>query len=237
MNQPIARYIDHSLLHPTLTDEQVRAGCELAARLHVASVCVQPAAVPLAAEVLADSPVAVGTVVGFPQGAQATATKVFEAELACRQGAVELDMVIHIGKALGGHWNYVAQDVREVVQAAHDRGAIVKVIFENDFLPSDEIKIRLCHICEEAGADYVKTSTGFGFVKQPEGGYAYRGATEHDVKLMRAHCSPRVKIKAAGGIRSYEQARRFIELGVDRIGASATEQIVAQEAEALQSGS
>ncbi len=234
MNQPIARYIDHSLLHPTLTDDQVRAGCELAARLQVASVCVQPAAVPLAADVLADSPVAVGTVIGFPQGAHATATKVYEAELACRQGAVELDMVIHIGKALGGQWDYVAQDVREVVQAAHARGAIVKVIFENDFLPSDDIKVRLCHICEEAGADYVKTSTGFGFVKRPEGGYAYRGATEHDVKLMRAHCSPRVKIKAAGGIRSYEQARRFIELGVDRIGASATEQIVAQEAERRQ---
>ncbi len=227
----IARHIDHSLLHPTLTDEQIRQGCRLARRLEVASVCVQPAAVPLAAEELAGSPVAVGTVVGFPQGAHATATKVYEAELACRQGATELDMVIHIGKALSGHWDYVAQDIREVVQAAHAREALVKVIFENDFLPSDEIKIRLCRICEEAGADYVKTSTGFGFVKQPDGHYAYRGATEHDVQLMRAHCSPRVKVKAAGGIRTYEQARRFVQLGAERIGASATETIVAQEAQ------
>ena len=168
------------------------------------------------------------TATGEP--ASSSAAKVYEAELACRQGAVELDMVIHIGKALSGHWDYVAQDIREVVQAAHARQALVKVIFENDFLPSDEIKIRLCRICEEAGADYVKTSTGFGFVKQPDGKYAYRGATEHDVQLMRAHCSPRVKVKAAGGIRTYEQARRFVQLGADRLGASATEAIVAQEA-------
>ncbi len=236
MSESIARMIDHSLLQPTLTEDQVRQGCELARRLEVASVCVQPWAIPLAAEVLSGSPVRVGTVVGFPQGANATATKVHEAELACQQGAVELDMVVNISKVLSEDWDYVARDIAAVVQTAHRFGAITKVIFENDFLPSDDFKIKLCHICEEIGAEYVKTSTGFGFVKQPDGSYRYRGATEHDVILMRKTCSPRVKIKAAGGIRTYEQAVRFRDLGVDRIGASATQQILEQEAQALRSG-
>ncbi len=232
MTESIARCIDHSLLHPTMTDDELRAGCELAKQYHVASVCVKPYAVPLAVEVLEGSGVEVGTVIGFPHGGNLPEVKAQEAALACQQGACELDMVINIGKALSGDWGYVERDIRGVVEVAHKYNAITKVIIENDYLPNDEIKIKLCEICEKAGADFVKTSTGYGFVKQPSGDYNYRGATEDDVRLMRAHCSEKVQVKAAGGVRTYEQALRMCELGVSRIGASATEAIVNAEREA-----
>jgi deoxyribose-phosphate aldolase len=225
----IARLIDHSLLGPTLSDAELRAGCELARRHGVAAVCIKPYAVRLAAELLAGSGVAVCTVIGFPHGGHCTEIKVAEAELACRQGATELDMVVNVGKVLSGDWAYVEADIRAVVDAAHGHGAITKVIFENDFLTSDDQKIRLCQICERAGAEFVKTSTGYGFVKQPGGDYNYRGATEHDVRLMRQHCSPKVQIKAAGCVRTYADAVKVRELGCTRIGASATEAIIAQE--------
>ncbi len=225
----IAALIDHSLLHPTLTDAELRAGCELARRLSVASVCIKPYAVRLAAEILAGSPVRVGTVIGFPHGSHATEVKVFEAEVACRDGATELDMVVNIGEVLSGDWQYVERDIRAVVDAAHARGAIVKVIFENDFLPDDATKVRLCEICQRAGADFVKTSTGFGFVKQAGGDYNYQGATEHDVQLMREHTSPPLQVKAAGGVRSFAAADSMRRLGATRIGCSATEAILAEE--------
>jgi deoxyribose-phosphate aldolase len=233
MPDSIVRLIDHSLLHPTLTDAEIRAGCELARRYGVASVCVKPYAVPLAADVLRGSEVAVGTVIGFPHGSHLTEIKAQEAELACRQGARELDMVVNVGKVLSGDWSYVEQDIRAVVEAARRHGAITKVIFENDFLTSDEQKVRLCQICEQVGAEFVKTSTGFGFTKRPDGSYNYHGATEHDVALMRAQCSARVQVKAAGGIRTYAQAARLRELGATRIGATATEAIAAGEKAAL----
>jgi deoxyribose-phosphate aldolase len=229
MSDSIARLIDHSLLHPTMTDAELRAGCELARRHGVASVCVKPYAVRLAAEILAGSEVRVGTVIGFPHGSNLTEVKAFEAEQACRQGATELDMVVNLGKLLSGDWQYVEADIQAVVQVARRHGAITKVIFENDYLPNDELKIRLCQVCERAGAEFVKTSTGYGFVKQPSGDYNYRGATEHDLKLMRAHCGPQVQVKAAGGVRTYAEAARVRELGVARIGASATEAILAGE--------
>jgi len=229
MPHSIAKLIDHSLLGPTLTDEELRAGCELAKRLAVAAVCIKPYAVPMAVEILRGSGVAVCTVIGFPHGSHATEIKVAEAELACRQGATELDMVVNVGKVLSGDWAYVEADIRAVVDVAHRHGAITKVIFENDFLQSDEQKIRLCQISERAGAEFVKTSTGYGFVKTPSGDYNYRGATEHDVRLMRKHCSPKVQIKAAGGVRTYADAVKMRELGCARIGASATEAIVAAE--------
>jgi deoxyribose-phosphate aldolase len=232
----IAALIDHSLLHPTLTDDELRAGCELARRLGVASVCIKPYAVRMAAEILAGSPVRVGTVVGFPHGSHATEVKVFEAETACRDGATELDMVANVGKVLSGEWEYVEREIRAVVAAAHARGAIVKVIFENDFLPLDATKTRLCEICQRAGVDYVKTSTGFGFVKQDSGDYNYRGATEHDVRLMREHTNPPMQVKAAGGVRDYAAADRMRRLGAARIGASATEAILAEEQTARQAG-
>ena len=210
-------------------DKELEAGCEVAKRYGVAAVCIKPYAVPLAAKLLAGSGVAVCTVIGFPHGSNRTEAKVEESELACRDGATELDMVVNVGKVLSGDWDYVEQDVAAVVEAAHRHGAITKVIFENDFLPDDETKMRLCQICQQAGAEFVKTSTGFGFVKQPDGGYKYVGATEQDVRLMREHAGPNVGIKAAGGIRTFEQAARLREAGATRIGASATEAIVAGE--------
>lgn len=218
----LAKMIDHSLLHPTLSDRELEEGCAVAAKYQVASVCIKPYYVKRAAELLRGSGVLVGTVIGFPAGGSTTEVKRFETEVACREGAVEIDMVINIGKALSGDWDYVENDVRAVCDEAHRHGAIVKVIFENDFISGDETKIKLCQICERAGADYVKTSTGYGFVKQPGGQYNYKGATEHDLKLMRAHCSPRVKVKAAGGVRDLDGLIMVRDLGGDRCGASAT---------------
>ncbi len=229
MNPSIAGKIDHSLLHPTITESELRAGCELARQLHVASVCVKPCDVLQAAHLLVGSTVAVGTVIGFPHGSSATATKVFEAEHACRQGASELDMVVNIAKVLDHRWDEIEREIRAVVKIAHHYQAITKVIFENDLLPNDDLKIELCRLCERAGAEFVKTSTGFGFVKQLDGGYSYRGATEQDVRLMRAHVGPRVQVKAAGGIRNYEDAMKMIAAGASRIGATATEAIVNAE--------
>jgi deoxyribose-phosphate aldolase len=185
--ESIARMIDHSLLHPKLTDAELEAGCLLAREYGVASVCIKPYAVPLASRILAGSSVAVGTTVGFPHGGHTTLVKVVEAETAIRDGARELDMVVNIGKVLSRDWDYVRRDIAAVVEAAHALGAIVKVIFENSFL-QDEHKIRLCEICGEVGADFVKTATGYG-----EG-----GATDEDLRLMRQHSPPHVQVKAAG---------------------------------------
>ncbi len=225
--------IDHSLLHPTLTDTELDEGCRLAARYRVASVCIKPYAVKRAAELLRGTEVRVGCVVGFPHGSSATEVKRHETELACRDGAVEIDMVLNLGKALSGDWDYVARDVRAVCEEAHRRGARVKVILETDYLvqgsaglSSDDLKRHLCQICERAGADWVKTSTGFGFVKQPDGSYNYRGATEHDLALMRAACSPRVQIKAAGGVRDLDTLIKVRDLGATRCGTSATAAIL-----------
>jgi len=218
----LAKMIDHSLLQPSMTDKELEDGCAIAKKYDVASVCIKPYYVRRAAELLRGSGVLVGAVIGFPHGNSTTESKRYETELACRDGAVEIDMVINIGKALSGDWSFVEQDIRAVCDQAHQQGAIVKVIFENDFLPNDEIKIKLCQISEKAGVDYVKTSTGYGFVKQKDGNYNYKGATEHDLKLMRAHCSPKVKVKAAGGVRDLDGLIRVRELGAERCGASAT---------------
>lgn len=222
----LAGMIDHSLLHPTLTDQELKAGCELAAKYKVATVCIKPYAVKLAAQWLAGSGVKVGAVVGFPHGSSATEVKRYETEAACRDGAAEIDMAINIGKALSGDWAYVEHDIRAVVAAAHAHGAIVKVIFENDFLPNDAVKVRLCQICEAAGADFVKTSTGYGFVKGPDGKYSSQGATESDLRLMRANCSAKVQVKAAGGVRDLDGLIRVRDLGATRCGATATAAIL-----------
>jgi deoxyribose-phosphate aldolase len=225
--EELAGMIDHSLLHPTLTDEELASGCALAIKYRVASVCIKPYWVKQAAELLRGSGVRVGCVVGFPHGNSATEVKRFETEVACRDGAVEIDMVINIGKALSGDWNYVERDIQSVCDEAHLHGAKVKVIFENDYLANrDEVKTKLCHICERAGADWVKTSTGYGFVKQADGSYNYRGATKEDLALMRANCSERVQVKAAGGIRDLDGLIRVRELGATRCGASATAAIL-----------
>jgi deoxyribose-phosphate aldolase len=168
----------------------------------------------------------VGTVVGFPHGSNATEVKRYETQIACRDGAREIDMVINLGKALSGDWDYVQQDIQAVVQEAHKHGAIVKVILENDYLPDDPIKIKLCNICDRAQADFVKTSTGYGFVKGADGRFACQGATPHDLRLMRAHCSPQVQVKAAGGVRDLDALVACRDLGATRVGATATATIL-----------
>ncbi len=220
--EDLAGMIDHSLLHPTMTDRELEEGCQVAAKYKVASVCIKPYYVKRAAEILAGSGVAVCTVIGFPHGSSITEVKRYETELACKEGATEIDVVINIGKALSGDWDYVKNDIQAVVKESHKHGAIVKVIFENDFMPDDAIKTRLCEICEAVSAEYVKTSTGYGFVKGTDGKYAYQGATEHDLKLMRAACSPAVKIKAAGGVRDLDALIKCRDIGCSRVGATAT---------------
>ena len=231
--EQLAKMIDHSLLQPTLTDRELEDGYKLAAKYGVASVCIKPYAVRRAAELLRGTSVLVGCVIGFPHGNSCTESKRYETELACRDGAVEIDMVINVGKALGGDWDYVEREVKTVCDEAHRHGAKVKVIFENDYLTqggaglsSDDFKRRLCQVCERAGADWVKTSTGYGFVKQPDGSYNYKGATEPDLALMRASCSPKVQVKAAGGVRDLDSLIRVRDLGASRCGASATAAIL-----------
>jgi deoxyribose-phosphate aldolase len=229
----LAKMIDHSLLHPTLTDGEMEEGCRLAAKYEVASVCVKPYFVKRAAELLRGSGVLTGAVIGFPHGNSTTEVKRYETEVACRDGAVEIDMVVNIGKALGGDWDFVEADIRAVCDEAHRHQAKVKVIFENDYLTQggaglapDAFKGKLCQISERAGADWVKTSTGYGFVKGPDGKYSYQGATEHDLALMRTNCSQRVQVKAAGGVRDLDGLIRVRDLGASRCGASATAAIL-----------
>jgi deoxyribose-phosphate aldolase len=211
----IAKRIDHSLLGPTLGRAELEEGCRLAARYGVASVCIKPYAVALAAQILKGTGVAVGTTIGFPHGGHATAVKVFESRRAMAEGATELDMVINIGQALGGEWDAVRADIAEVTETAHAGGAVVKVIFENGYL-ADEQKVRLCEICGDVGADYVKTSTGYGS----------GGATPDDLRLMRRAAPPHVKLKAAGGVRTLDLAIEAAQLGCDRIGASKTAEML-----------
>lgn len=218
----LAKMIDHSILHPTLTDDDLERECRIALKYDVASVCVKPYAVRRAAELLEGSDVLVGCVIGFPAGNSSIAVKVFETKQAVADGAVEVDMVINIGKALGGDWAYIEDEIRTVTEACHAGNAIVKVIFETDFITNKEDKIRLCEICTKVGADYVKTSSGFGFVKQSDGSYNYTGATLDDLKLMRQHSGPEVKVKAAGGVRTLDQLLAVREVGATRSGATAT---------------
>jgi len=218
----IAKMIDHSILHPTLTDDDLRKECETARKYNVASVCVKPYAVKQAVEYLRGSDVLVGCVIGFPAGNSSIAVKAFETETACRDGAVEIDMVINIGKAIQEDWAYIEEEIRAVVDTSHRFGAVTKVIFETDFITKDDQKIRLCEISSKAGADYVKTSTGFGFVRGSDGKFSYTGATAHDLKLMREHSAPSVKVKAAGGVRTLAVLLEYKELGISRCGATAT---------------
>ncbi len=222
----IARMIDHSLLHPTMTDEVLRDGCLLARRFGVASVCIKPYGVPLARDLLAGSGVAVGTVAGFPHGSSTTGVKVAEAEASCAAGAAEVDFVVNVGKVLSGDWSYVAAEIAAVNDAVVARGALAKVIFENDFYDDDATIVRLCEICNERDVAFVKTSTGYGFVRRPDGAYTYAGATDHHLRLMRATCRPHIQVKAAGGIRTLDDVLRVRALGVTRVGATATERIL-----------
>ncbi len=222
----LAQMIDHSLLHPTMTDKALKEGCELAKHYRVASVCIKPYAVSSAQKWLEGSEVAVGTVIGFPHGNSTTTIKAAETLQACKDGASEIDMVVNIGKVLGEEWDFVTHEIRTILGICQQNGALLKVIFENDFLPEDSHKIRLCEICSSLGVDFVKTSTGYGMVKGSHGHYGYKGATEHDLKLMRAHSDPKVQVKAAGGVRSLDDILKVKDLGVTRVGASATSKIL-----------
>lgn len=211
----IAKMIDHSLLNPTLTDEQLEEGCRVAVRYDVASACVKPYFLKRCAELLAGSTVAPSTVIGFPHGGHTTAAKVAEAEIALRDGGTELDMVSNIGKVLSEDWAYVTADIKAVVDVTHAGGGIVKVIFENCYL-EDRHKIRLCEICAEVGAEFVKTSTGYGS----------GGATIDDLKLMRKHSPPHVRVKSAGGIRTLDALLEVRAIGVSRSGATRTAEML-----------
>jgi deoxyribose-phosphate aldolase len=224
----IAKMIDHSILQPTHTDEDLLKQCDVALKYNVASVCVKPYAVKKAAHKLDGSSVHVGCVIGFPHGNSSTKVKVFEAEQACLDGATEVDMVINIGKTLGGDWDYVETEIKAVTEVCHMNNAIVKVIFENDFITKAEDKIRLCEICTRVGADFVKTSTGYGFVKQSNGDFNYKGATIEDVKLMRKNSGPAVQVKCAGGVRTLDDLLKMREAGATRSGATATEAILTE---------
>lgn len=211
----LAKMIDHSLLNPTLTDEALKAGCELALAYDVASVCIMPYRLKMCADILKGSAVAPSTTIGFPHGGHITAVKLAEAKQALVDGGTELDMVVNISQVLSGGWTYVAEEIRDLTKLTHDGGAKIKVIFENAYL-NDEQKIRLCEICGEIGVDWVKTSTG----------YAPTGATDEDLKLMRRHSPTNVQVKAAGGVRTLDRLLEVRGLGVSRAGATATAAIL-----------
>jgi deoxyribose-phosphate aldolase len=222
----LAKMIDHSILQPTLTDDDLKKQCEIAVKYDVASVCVKPYAVRHAAGLLQGSDVETGCVIGFPHGNSSTGVKVFEAEQACKEGATEIDMVINIGKALGGDWEYVENEIKAVTDTCHQNGAIVKVIFETDYVTKKEDKILLCEICTRVGVDFVKTSTGYGFVKQQNGDFNYKGATVEDIELMRRYSGPKVQVKCAGGVRTLDDLLKMKAAGATRSGATATETIL-----------
>jgi deoxyribose-phosphate aldolase len=232
----LAGMIDHALLQPNLTDAEAEAGCILAAEYGVASVCVKPYFVSRASELLVETGVIVSCVVGFPAGNSAIEVKRYETQVACQEGAREVDMVINIGKALAGDWDYVEREIQTVADEAHKHEAKLKVIFETDYLPQDEVKIRLCEICGKTGADWVKTSTGYGFTKQADGNYNYRGATEHDLRLMRQHSPAHVQIKASGGVRDLDGLILVRGLGCTRLGTSATRSILDEYRQRDESG-
>jgi deoxyribose-phosphate aldolase len=223
--EALAKMIDHSLLNPTLTVADLEAGCEIALIYDVASVCTMPFYLQRCAERLAGSTVAASTTIGFPHGGHTTAVKVAETEQALRDGGRELDMVVNISKVLSGDWDYVRQDLRAVITVTHDAGQKVKVIFENCYLNDDQ-KIRLCEICAELGADWVKTSTGYG----------PGGATDEDLILMRKHSPASVQVKAAGGVRTLDRLIEVRALGVSRAGATRTVEMMEACKERLRGG-
>lgn len=211
----LAKMIDHSLLNPSLTVADLEAGCKIALEYDVVSVCILPYYLKRCADILRGSAVKASTTIGFPHGGHTTAVKLAEAKQALADGGQELDMVVNISAVLSGSWDFVRQDVKAVIDVAHDAGQKVKVIFENCYL-QDEHKIRLCEICGELGADWVKTSTGYGT----------GGATLDDLALMRKHSPPHVQVKAAGGIRDIDMLLKVRELGVTRCGASRTKEML-----------
>ncbi len=221
----IAKMLDHSTLQPYLTEDDIRKGCELALHYDCASVCARPCDVPILTEMLKGSDVKVCTVIGFPHGAHETVIKMAEAQLALEEGCQELDMVINIGRMIRGDEDYVEDEIRQLATLAHSRGAILKVILETCYL-TDEQKVRCCQLSERAGADFVKTSTGYGS----------RGCTIEDLKLMRASVSPHVQVKGSGGIRDLDTVLSARSVGATRCGVSATAKIMAEAEQRFSEG-
>jgi len=215
MYEDIAKMIDHSLLNPILKDGELKAGCKLALDYDVGSVCIMPYYLKRCAEILKGSTVKASTTIGFPHGGHTTAIKVAESKQAVDDGCQELDMVVNISKVLSEDWSYVCDETKAVVDLAHDRGRKVKVIFENCYL-EDRHKIKLCEICSEVDADWVKTSTGYGI----------GGAVDEDLILMRKHTKPHIQVKAAGGVRTLDRLLDVRKIGVSRVGASRTVDIL-----------
>jgi deoxyribose-phosphate aldolase len=213
--EDIAKMIDHSLLNPILTTREMEAGCELALRYNVASVCILPYELQRCAEMLRGSTVKASTTIGFPHGGHTSSTKIAEARQALQDGGQELDVVINISKARSGDWHYIQDELLALTQLIHAAHAKIKVIFENAYLGDIE-KIHLCDICGQVGVDWVKTSTG----------YAPSGATLADLALMRKHSPDRVQVKAAGGIRDLDTVLAVRDLGVNRVGATRTQTIL-----------
>jgi len=226
--EELAKMIDHSILHPTHTDEDLKKQCEVAKTYNVASVCVKPYAVKQAVAYLKGTEVEVGCVIGFPHGNSATSVKVFETENACNDGATEIDMVINIAKAIGGDWDYVENEIKVITETCHKNKAIVKVIFETDYVTNTEDKIKLCQICTNVGVDFVKTSTGYGYVKLANGDFNYKGATIENIELMRKYSGDKVQVKSAGGVRTLNDLLKMKEAGATRCGATATEAILTE---------
>ncbi len=221
MSQSLAKLIDLALLHPTMTDAEMRAGCEKAKKLGVATVCIKPYAIQLAAELLNGTDVGVGTVIGFPHGSNAPEIKAAEAKLACEQGAIELDMVVNIGKVIGEDWDYVERDIKAVLDVARQHKAVLKVIFENDYLTKRRTENQTLRNLRPAGGRFRENLHRLWLRQAADGDYNYKGATEADVALMRKHSPAEVGIKAAGGVRTQAEGLRMQELGCTRLGTSA----------------
>ncbi len=224
-SKDIAKMLDHSLLHPTLTETELKAGCDLAIKYDAASCCVKPYHTALAKKFLADSDVLVCAVIGFPHGNNTIEIKVAETEQVIRDGATEVDMVIHMAKAHEKDWAYLEKEIGAVHDACKKGGAILKVIFEVDYM-KDEHVIKLCEICGKVGAEFVKTSTGYNFVKDEKGQLGYKGATIEVLTLMRKHSPANVQVKAAGACSSLEAVLKVREIGVTRVGTGQTAKIV-----------
>jgi len=218
----LSKLIDHSILQPSFTDEDLKKECAIAIKYNTATVCVKPYHTAMAAQLVKGTNVGVCAVIGFPHGNSPIASKVFETEYVCEEGGTEVDMVVNIGKVMMEDWTYIEAELKAIHDMCLKYKAILKVIFETDFITKAEHKIKLCELCSKHDIEFVKTSTGYGFVKGNDGKYSYVGATLEDIALFKKHCNPSVKIKAAGGIRTLNEFISFKDAGVSRIGASAT---------------
>lgn len=217
--------IDHSLLHPTLSEVQLLEGCKLAAKYDVASVCVKPYHVARAKAELDSTDVLICAVIGFPHGNSTLKIKLAETAQVIDDGATEVDMVVNLASVMDEDWDFLEEEVGAITELCHKNGAIIKVIFAVDLIEDKHI-IKLCEVCSKVKADFVKTSTGYNFVKGEDGKYSYEGATDHVLQLMRKHSAPEVQVKAAGGIRTLDAFIRVKEMGITRVGTGQTESVV-----------